>query len=123
MIIQPRTRGFICLTAHPDGALQAVKNQIEYVKSKGKIKNGQKKFWSSALLQVLACLPGLLLRLGQMLQLSAFSLKSQHLKVKWELQDGIILPLLKKKPTLPVYTQKVLMAMHFLTISKGKPLI
>lgn len=43
MIIQPRTRGFICLTAHPDGALQAVRNQIEYVKSKGKIKNGPKK--------------------------------------------------------------------------------
>jgi len=43
MIIQPRTRGFICLTAHPDGALQSVKNQIEYVKSKGAIKNGPKK--------------------------------------------------------------------------------
>ena len=43
MIIQPRTRGFICLTAHPDGALQTVKNQIEYVKSKGKIENGPKK--------------------------------------------------------------------------------
>jgi len=43
MIIQPRTRGFICLTAHPDGALQSVKNQIEYVKSKGIIKNGPKK--------------------------------------------------------------------------------
>ena len=43
MIIQPRTRGFICLTAHPDGALQSVKNQIEYVKSKGTIKNGPKK--------------------------------------------------------------------------------
>ena len=42
MIIQPRTRGFICLTAHPDGALQSVKNQIEYVKSKGKI-DGPKK--------------------------------------------------------------------------------
>jgi len=43
MIIQPRTRGFICLTAHPDGALQSVKNQIEYVKSKGAINNGPKK--------------------------------------------------------------------------------
>ena len=31
------------MTAHPDGALQAVRNQIEYVKSKGKIKNGPKK--------------------------------------------------------------------------------
>lgn len=35
-------RGFICLTAHPDGCAQNVKNQIEYVKSKGKI-NGAKK--------------------------------------------------------------------------------
>ncbi len=43
MIIQPRTRGFICLTAHPDGALQNVKNQIEYVKSKGELTNGPKK--------------------------------------------------------------------------------
>ena len=43
MIIQPRVRGFICLTAHPEGALQNVKSQIDYVKSKGEIKNGPKK--------------------------------------------------------------------------------
>ena len=42
MIIQPRMRGFICLTAHPEGAAQNVKNQIAYVKSKGAI-NGAKK--------------------------------------------------------------------------------
>ncbi|PZR20026.1 MAG: bifunctional NADH-specific enoyl-ACP reductase/trans-2-enoyl-CoA reductase [Flavobacterium psychrophilum] len=42
MIIEPRMRGFICLTAHPDGAAQNVKQQIEYVKSKGEI-NGAKK--------------------------------------------------------------------------------
>jgi enoyl-[acyl-carrier protein] reductase/trans-2-enoyl-CoA reductase (NAD+) len=42
MIIEPRMRGFICLTAHPDGCAQNVKNQIEYVKSKGEI-NGPKK--------------------------------------------------------------------------------
>lgn len=42
MIIEPRMRGFICLTAHPTGAEQNVKNQIEYVKSKGPI-NGAKK--------------------------------------------------------------------------------
>jgi hypothetical protein len=35
MIIEPRMRGFICLTAHPKGCEQSVKNQIEYVKSKG----------------------------------------------------------------------------------------
>ncbi len=30
-------RGFICLTAHPKGCEQNIKNQMEYVKSKGKI--------------------------------------------------------------------------------------
>jgi len=43
MIIQPRTRGFICLTAHPEGAAENIKNQIDYVKSKGEIKNGPKR--------------------------------------------------------------------------------
>lgn len=42
MIIEPRMRGFICLTAHPKGCEQNVKNQIEYVKSKGRI-NGPKR--------------------------------------------------------------------------------
>jgi enoyl-[acyl-carrier protein] reductase/trans-2-enoyl-CoA reductase (NAD+) len=42
MIIEPRMRGFICLTAHPAGCEQSVKNQIEYVKSKGAI-DGAKK--------------------------------------------------------------------------------
>ena len=42
MIIEPRTRGFICLTSHPTGCAQNVKEQIDYVKSKGKI-DGAKK--------------------------------------------------------------------------------
>ncbi len=37
MIIAPRIRGFICLTAHPTGCEQNVVNQINYVKSKGSI--------------------------------------------------------------------------------------
>jgi enoyl-[acyl-carrier protein] reductase/trans-2-enoyl-CoA reductase (NAD+) len=42
MIIEPRMRGFICLTAHPKGCEQNVKNQIEYVKSKGKIEGAKR---------------------------------------------------------------------------------
>jgi len=42
MIIEPRMRGFICLTAHPNGAAQNVKNQIAYVKSKGPIAGAKK---------------------------------------------------------------------------------
>ena len=37
MIIEPRMRGFICLTAHPAGCEKNVKNQIAYVQSKGTI--------------------------------------------------------------------------------------
>lgn len=36
-------RGFICLTSHPDGCLKNVQNQINYVKTNGKTKNGPKK--------------------------------------------------------------------------------
>ena len=42
MIIEPRMRGFICLTAHPEGCRQNVKNQIAYTQSKG-VSQGAKK--------------------------------------------------------------------------------
>ncbi|WP_310555452.1 enoyl-ACP reductase FabV [Flavobacterium sp.] len=42
MIIEPRMRGFICTTAHPVGCAQNVKNQIEYIKSKGKIEGAKR---------------------------------------------------------------------------------
>jgi enoyl-[acyl-carrier protein] reductase/trans-2-enoyl-CoA reductase (NAD+) len=42
MIIEPRTRGFICLTSHPTGCEQNVINQIEHIKSKGKIEGAKK---------------------------------------------------------------------------------
>ncbi|OBR67337.1 trans-2-enoyl-CoA reductase [Paenibacillus oryzae] len=32
MIIQPKTRGFICTTAHPEGCAKQVERQIKYVK-------------------------------------------------------------------------------------------
>jgi enoyl-[acyl-carrier protein] reductase/trans-2-enoyl-CoA reductase (NAD+) len=42
MIIEPRTRGFICTTAHPVGCAENVKNQIAFIKSKGAV-DGPKK--------------------------------------------------------------------------------
>ena len=42
MRIEPKIRGFICLTAHPVGCEQNVIDQINYVKSKGSI-SGPKK--------------------------------------------------------------------------------
>jgi enoyl-[acyl-carrier protein] reductase/trans-2-enoyl-CoA reductase (NAD+) len=43
MVIKPKVRGFVCVTAHPLGCAAHVQEQIDYVKSKGPIKNGPKK--------------------------------------------------------------------------------
>jgi enoyl-[acyl-carrier protein] reductase / trans-2-enoyl-CoA reductase (NAD+) len=43
MVIKPKVRGFVCVTAHPKGCAAHVQEQIDYVKSKGPIKNGPKK--------------------------------------------------------------------------------
>jgi enoyl-[acyl-carrier protein] reductase/trans-2-enoyl-CoA reductase (NAD+) len=43
MVIKPRVRGFMCVTTHPVGCEVNVKQQIDYVKSKGTIVNGPKK--------------------------------------------------------------------------------
>ncbi|WP_420154676.1 enoyl-ACP reductase FabV [Siphonobacter sp.] len=42
MIIEPKVRGFICLTAHPKGCEQNVVNQIQYIQSKGPIEGPKK---------------------------------------------------------------------------------
>ncbi|QZQ48401.1 trans-2-enoyl-CoA reductase family protein [Erwinia persicina] len=43
MIIKPRIRGFICVTAHPEGCKANVAKQIEYVTAQGAIASGPKK--------------------------------------------------------------------------------
>jgi enoyl-[acyl-carrier protein] reductase/trans-2-enoyl-CoA reductase (NAD+) len=43
MIIKPKVRGFVCITAHPEGCAAHVQEWIDYVKSKGPITNGPKK--------------------------------------------------------------------------------
>lgn len=40
MIIKPKVRGFVCVTAHPTGCAAHIQEQIDYVKSKGSIQNG-----------------------------------------------------------------------------------
>ncbi len=42
MIIQPLTRGFICITSHPEGCAKSVQNQIDYIKSKSNIEGAKK---------------------------------------------------------------------------------
>src|SRR3954465_8730646 len=43
MIIKPKVRGFVCVTAHPEGCAAHVQEWIAHVKAKGAIKAGPKK--------------------------------------------------------------------------------
>jgi len=43
MILRPKVRGFVCVTAHPAGCAAYVQEQIDYVKSKGLLGNGPKR--------------------------------------------------------------------------------
>lgn len=40
MVIKPKIRGFVCITAHPQGCAAHVQEQIDLVKSRGPLKNG-----------------------------------------------------------------------------------
>lgn len=43
MVVEPKVRGFICITAHPVGCKENVRKQIEYAKAQGKKENAPKK--------------------------------------------------------------------------------
>ncbi len=43
MIIKPKTRGFICTTAHPKGCAENVKQQIQITQQQGSVEGGPKK--------------------------------------------------------------------------------
>lgn len=43
MIVKPKVRGFVCITAHPEGCIEHVNEQIAYVKSQKPLENGPKK--------------------------------------------------------------------------------
>jgi enoyl-[acyl-carrier protein] reductase/trans-2-enoyl-CoA reductase (NAD+) len=43
MVIKPKVRGFMCITAHPEGCKEHVKAQIDYVKAQGQLDNGPKR--------------------------------------------------------------------------------
>jgi enoyl-[acyl-carrier protein] reductase/trans-2-enoyl-CoA reductase (NAD+) len=43
MIIRPKIRGFVCITAHPEGCAAHIEEQIAVVRAGGPIENGPKK--------------------------------------------------------------------------------
>ncbi len=43
MIIKPKVRGFVCVTAHPEGCAAHVQEWIDHVKAQGPIQNGPKR--------------------------------------------------------------------------------
>jgi enoyl-[acyl-carrier protein] reductase/trans-2-enoyl-CoA reductase (NAD+) len=43
MIIEPKIRGFVCITAHPDGCAAKVASEIDFVRNHTAVKNGPRK--------------------------------------------------------------------------------
>ena len=43
MIIKPKVRGFVCVTAHPEGCAAHVRQQVEYVRAKGALPGAPKR--------------------------------------------------------------------------------
>ena len=43
MIIKPKVRGFMCITAHPSGCAASVARQIAWVRAQGPIADGPKR--------------------------------------------------------------------------------
>ena len=43
MIIKPKVRGFVCVTAHPTGCAAHIQQQIDHIKARGPIQGGPKR--------------------------------------------------------------------------------
>ncbi len=43
MVIKPKVRGFVCITAHPEGCAAHVREQIEHVRANGPVEKGPKR--------------------------------------------------------------------------------
>ena len=43
MVIKPKVRGFVCITAHPEGCAAHVREQIEHVRANGPVDKGPKR--------------------------------------------------------------------------------
>ena len=122
MIIKPKTRGFICTTTHPVGCEQNVANQIEYVKSQGKLTNAPKR----VLVVGSSSGYGMPSRISAAFGGGANTIGVFFEKAPTERKTGsagysMRQHLIKQRMKL-VYTQKALMAMLFLMKQKRKSL-
>ena len=112
MIIEPRMRGFICLTAHPKGCEQNILNQVAYIKSRGTIEGPKRALVIGASTGF-----GLASRITIAFGLNASTIgvyfEKPPLRRKRLPPAGIILQLLKNRPARQVCMPKALMVMLF----------
>ena len=96
MVVEPKVRGFICVTAHPEGCKESVRRQIEYAKAQEK-KESPKK----------VLIIGSSTGYGLASRISAAYIGGAQLH-----QDIIIQRLLRNLPQRTVYMQRQLTEMH-----------
>ena len=106
MIIKPKVRGFVCVTAHPEGCAAHVQECIDYVKAQPPVEQGPKK----VLVIGSSTGYGLASRIT-----AAFGSKASTIglftnvlgrKIVQDLQDGITPLASQKRPKRPVSTPK-----------------
>lgn len=57
MVVQPKVRGFICTTSHPEGCRASVERQIAYVKAQPKTEGPKKVLVIGASARLWPCFP------------------------------------------------------------------
>lgn len=121
MNIQPKIRGFICTTAHPQGCMQHVNEQIQYVAQFPALTNAPKK----VLVIGASTGYGLASRIvaafgGQAKTIGVFLKKKPRANVPHQ-RVGITVRVLNNKRMPKAYMQKALTEMRFQMTSNKKP--
>lgn len=114
MIIEPKIRGFICLTSHPAGCAKNIQTQINYIKSKGPI-DGPKKVLVIGASTGFGLASRISSAFGSNAATIGVFLKNPLRQGNPDRLDGIILLLFKMKLKKQAFMLKVLMVTPFLT--------
>ena len=94
MIVEPKSKGFICTTAHPTGCCKNVEEQIEYAKKAGESFAADKeKTWKKVLIIGASTGYGLASRIAAAFTCKADTIGAgiiRRLSIKWQKRRGCI---------------------------------
>lgn len=123
MIVQPKVRGFICTTAHPEGCARHVGEWINYAKQEPSLTGGPQKVLIIGASTGFGLASRIVAAFGAGAKTSVFSLKGRLVENAPLLPAGTTPPLLRRPLLPPASMPKALMVMLFRMKSNNKPSI